>query len=101
MVHADQEGCAVRGTLFTRKLIRTQKFLWREIDLIGIQAYFPLSTTNAVVTRASRNAQWKRIYSELETFSKTHKRKISSTELDTLVQPWQPPSPGFKNMDQR
>ena len=76
---------------------------WREIDLIGIQAYFPLSSTNAAVTRASLDAQWKRIYSELETFSKTHKRKILFTELgytrSTLAasEPWASKNHGPKD----
>lgn len=67
---------------------------WRAVDLIGIQAYFPLAAENQPVTKAGVVAQWKRIYSQLQVLSKTKKRQILFTELGytrstfAAYQPW-------------
>ncbi|MCB9638624.1 MAG: hypothetical protein H6728_02255 [Myxococcales bacterium] len=66
---------------------------WDALDLIGIQAYFPISSAKNP-TDAQIRAGWKPILQKLEAFSKKHRKAIVFTELGynyashTLARPW-------------
>ncbi|WP_024769382.1 glycoside hydrolase family 113 [Aquimarina macrocephali] len=67
---------------------------WKELDYIGIQAYFPLtkkSNPNLVTIKKG----WDTHISKLETLSQTHQRPILFTEVgykseaSAAIQPWE------------
>jgi hypothetical protein len=66
---------------------------WDALDVVGIQAYFPLSAAADPDTKTLR-ASWKAIMSELHAYSREQNRKIVFTELGynrahtAPVQPW-------------
>ena len=53
---------------------------WDALDVIGIQAYFPLSETPEV-TASSLAAAWGRKMDELRAFASAHHRRVLFTEL--------------------
>lgn len=66
---------------------------WDALDVIGIQAYFPISTTPNP-SEAQIRAGWQPILRTLGAFAKKHKKDIVFTELGynyashTLARPW-------------
>jgi len=71
----------------------TQVTFWDDLDVIGIQAYFPL-TEHADPAPEEIDAGWERCMAELRDFSTAHDRKILFTELgynrslQAPVKPW-------------
>ena len=68
---------------------------WDALDVIGIQAYFPL-TDEGVTDEASIRAGWDRRMSELRDYAARHYRNIVFTELGydrSLRAPWKPWEP--------
>lgn len=67
---------------------------WDALDVIGIQAYFPLVEHDDVPTDAELAAGWKRIVGELEAYSAETHRRVVFAELgynrsfDAAVRPW-------------
>jgi len=68
---------------------------WDALDVIGIQAYFPL-TAEGVTDEASIRAGWERRMTELRDYARRHYRNIVFTELGydrSLRAPWMPWEP--------
>ena len=69
---------------------------WKDVDLIGIQAYFPMSTAGKVVTKREVKQSWQRLLAQLELYSKQQQRPILFTELGYTrstaagEKPWKP-----------
>ena len=69
---------------------------WRELDFIGIQAYFPVTTAGEAPSKRSIDAYWDKWMDELGRFSKKNKRQILFTELGytrstaAAEKPWAP-----------
>lgn len=67
---------------------------WDAVDVIGIQAYFPLVEHDDVPTDAELAAGWARIVGELEAYSAEKNRRVVFAELgynrsfDAAVRPW-------------
>lgn len=65
---------------------------WDALDVIGIQAYFPL--TDETPTEERVRAEWRRILDDVSDFGRTHDRHVVFTELgynrsfDTAARPW-------------
>ncbi len=69
---------------------------WDAVDLIGVQAYFPLAT-DASPTDAALRDGWKRVWARLSALSKAHgDKKILFTEIGyarsrkAASKPWEP-----------
>ena len=66
---------------------------WDALDVIGVQAYFPLSENPAPTEDELRSA-WRRILDDVGTFSREHDRHVVFTELGynrsfaTAARPW-------------
>lgn len=66
---------------------------WDELDYIGIQAYFPL-TSNENPSLAQISKGWSKHISVIEKVSKRYKRKVLFTEMgykstrDSAIKPW-------------
>ena len=73
---------------------------WKGLDLIGIQAYFPVLSANTPVTAISVSAHWKQLLSTLKTYSQSQGRPIIFTELGytrstaAAEKPWDPAAKG-------
>ena len=69
---------------------------WDALDVIGIQAYFPLVDHEALPEPAELRASWRRIATELEAYGRRHHRRILLSELGyhrsatTALRPWEP-----------
>ncbi|MEM8524282.1 MAG: hypothetical protein AAGG68_06550 [Bacteroidota bacterium] len=67
---------------------------WKELDYIGIQAYFPLND-GSPVEQSKLEKTWKNYAKKLEVFSKAQKRPILFTEIGyrsvkgTATRPWE------------
>lgn len=67
---------------------------WDALDVIGIQAYFPLVAHERVPSDAELSAGWKRVLKGLRAYAKTLDRKVLFTELGydsnplAASQPW-------------
>jgi len=67
---------------------------WDALDVIGIQAYFPVVEHDDMPTDAELAAGWKRIVGELEEYSAEINRRVVFAELgynrslDAAVRPW-------------
>lgn len=72
---------------------------WNELDIIGIQAYFPL-TDKRGASRADLENGWKRTMATLHRFAEQQRRNIVFTELgyntafETAIRPWESKSDG-------
>lgn len=75
---------------------------WNRLDLIGINAYFPLrATLESPLREADMKASWREVFAEVETFRKAHglRQPVVFTELGytrrsgVTVAPWS--STGF------
>lgn len=68
---------------------------WDAVDVIGIQAYFPLVDHQRLPSDAELQAGWKRVLGSLRSYAKAQDRKILFTELgyDTSAlaanKPWE------------
>ncbi|UOG76459.1 hypothetical protein MTX78_07625 [Hymenobacter tibetensis] len=66
---------------------------WDALDYIGIQAYFPLSTTTRP-TKATLLASWKQPLRRIEAVQKRYKKPVLFTEVgykttpDAAIEPW-------------
>jgi len=54
---------------------------WDALDVIGIQAYFPLVDHENLPTTEELDAGWRQIINELRAYSRQHKKKILLAEL--------------------
>ena len=54
---------------------------WDALDIIGVQAYFPLVSGEAEVTEAALRAGWARHLAELDAFARARDRYVVFTEL--------------------
>lgn len=67
---------------------------WQELDYIGIQAYFPLASTNYPSVEELQNG-WEQYLPEIESTHKKYNRKILFTEMgyrstaDGAIKPWE------------
>ena len=68
---------------------------WDALDLIGVQAYFPLSnSTNP--SDAELHKGWDRVFAQLSALGKQHKKKVLFTEIGyaryahAAKEPWKP-----------
>jgi hypothetical protein len=67
---------------------------WDALDVIGIQAYFPLVDHDDVPASAELAAGWARIVGELEAYAEETNRRVVFAELgynrsfDAAVRPW-------------
>lgn len=67
---------------------------WDAVDVIGVQAYFPLVAHGRVPSDAELQAGWKRVLGELRSYSAKLERKVLFTELGydcnplAASQPW-------------
>ena len=67
---------------------------WKDLDYIGIQAYFPLTKTKNPNTRQIAKG-WAKHLPTIEAVQKKHKRKVLFTELgykstaDSAISPWE------------
>jgi Glycoside Hydrolase Family 113 len=52
---------------------------WEELDYVGIDAYFPLSSTKEA-NKKELNLKWQKVSETLEQFSKAHQKQIIFTE---------------------
>ena len=68
---------------------------WDALDVIGVQAYFPLVQHEEVPEAEELAASWRRITAELEKFGRKHDRKILLSELGydcsvvAAARPWE------------
>ena len=69
---------------------------WRELDIIGIQAYFPVTSVGSKVTASVIDAHWKKLLAQLKAYSAEQARPILFTELGYTrstaagEKPWDP-----------
>jgi hypothetical protein len=69
---------------------------WDALDVIGIQAYFPLVGHERRPTDAELAAGWKRVTTEVSGFAARHKKDVVFTELgydcspQAALRPWKP-----------
>lgn len=67
---------------------------WKELDFIGVQAYFPL-VDNHEPTVAQLSKAWSRYIPTLENLSRTYDRQVLFTEMgyksttDSAIRPWE------------
>jgi hypothetical protein len=73
---------------------------WKELDLIGIQAYFPVGNAGEKETVSGVRAAWNKWIAQLEVFARKKGRKIVLTELGytrstaAAQKPWDPKQVG-------
>ena len=69
--------------------------MWDELDVIGLQSYFPLVDHSGLPTADELDNSWVKIIAKLESFAKKHNRKILLGELgynrssQTALRPWE------------
>jgi hypothetical protein len=83
---------------------------WDALDVIGVQAYFPLVEQEGLPDARELEAAWRRIATDLETFGLRHGRKVVLSEfgyersVDTALRPWETrrrPEPGAEEVQRR
>ena len=68
---------------------------WDALDVIGIQAYFPLVDAEGLPAQLDLDASWSRLARRLETYGQAHDRKIVLAELGynrsdlAALRPWE------------
>lgn len=66
---------------------------WSRLDLMGIDAYFPLTTSDQA-SQAELDQGWRRLADDLESFSRAQKKLVLLTEIGyenrngTAITPW-------------
>jgi Glycoside Hydrolase Family 113 len=79
----------------------TEIGFWDALDIIGIQAYFPLTDKKGATLKELRTG-WKTTMADLRRFASRHRRNIVFTELgyntsfDTAIRPWESRSDGAR-----
>jgi hypothetical protein len=69
---------------------------WKELDFIGVQAYFPLSTSNQPTLKELQNG-WKAPVKRIESIHQKFQKPVLFTELgyrstpDAAIEPWRWP----------
>lgn len=67
---------------------------WDAVDVIGVQAYFPIVAPGVEPTPAALDAGWRRVMRELRALSEKHDKHVVFTELGydaaahAAVEPW-------------
>jgi len=68
---------------------------WDALDVVGIQAYFPLTDVEDPPTQEDLDAAWTKLVDRLEAYSARHNRRIVFTELGynrslhAAIRPWE------------
>ena len=58
-----------------------RKLAWDALDVIGIQCYFPLVEHEELPTQEELDIAWSELIERLESYSRTHNRRIIMGEL--------------------